>query len=89
MAGPTDITRGERKKARSYLLRTQVGLPCPRCGETMKLGQRLHVGHSRDVADGGAGSRLRLEHGSCNQRAGDRRKGRRPDPPRYVSSRSW
>lgn len=89
MAGPTDNTRGARKKARPHLLRAQIGLPCPRCGKPMLPGQRLHVGHARDVADGGAGSQLRLEHASCNQRAGDRRWGRRPDPPRYSSSRSW
>lgn len=89
MAGPTDATRGERKRARPHLLRTQVGLPCPRCGETMRADQRLQVGHTRDVVDGGAGSPLRLEHALCNQQAGDRRYGRRPDPPIYRSSRNW
>lgn len=93
MAGPTDATKAERKRARPRLLAhlAQVGsLPCPRCNDPMVIGQRLDVGHEVDVVDGGRGSPLRLEHMSCNRRAGDRRQGRRPDRQSLVKiSRQW
>lgn len=93
MAGPTDATRRARKLARPNLLyrlaAARSPVPCPRCGLPMTLDQALHVGHTVDVVDGGAGSPLRLEHASCNQRAGDRRRGRnrssQPSPSRQLS----
>lgn len=94
MAGPTDITRAARKRARPILLgalRAAGSLPCPRCGQPMTYAQcaRLDVGHTRDVADGGARSPLRLEHTECNRRAGDRRRGRHAPPAPYAGSRAW
>ena len=87
MAGPTDSTRAERKRARPILLaelRRLGSMPCPRCGEPMRIGMDLDVGHAEDVVDGGRGSLLRLEHEDCNRGAGDRRRRRR-----VRVSRQW
>jgi len=49
-----------------------IGTPCPRCGEPLWPGQRLQLGHVIDVAAGGMGGPVRIEHGSCNEAAGAR-----------------
>lgn len=94
MAGPTDATRSERRRARPQLLaelEAQGSLPCPRCGQPMYPWQDLDVGHPLDVADvGPIPQPLRLEHRHCNRAAGDRR---RPPPaqpaPPDIGSREW
>src|SRR5260370_1228095 len=47
-----------------------IGMPCWRCGLPMLPGQKLDLGHVVDVADGGMGGPVALEHSSCNRRAG-------------------
>lgn len=96
VAGPTDATRSARARARPFLLRqlAVVGeLPCPRCGHLMYPWQDLDVGHPEDVATVGVEAAstmvLRLEHMSCNRRAGD---GRVPAPVEstpHINSRDW
>jgi hypothetical protein len=49
-----------------------VGTPCPRCLEPLWPSQRLHLGHAVDVAAGGFGGPVRIEHASCNEAAGAR-----------------
>ncbi len=49
-----------------------VGTPCRRCGRPLWPGQRLQLGHVIDVADGGMGGPVVVEHGSCNEAAGAR-----------------
>jgi hypothetical protein len=48
------------------------GAPCPRCNRPMYKWQRLQLGHVVSVAMGGSGGPTRIEHGSCNERAGAR-----------------
>ena len=65
---PYDKAAHNRKRAE--LLPRAWNTPCPRCGLLMLKGQSLDLGHSRDAAlwPGRIGDRI--EHTSCNRRAG-------------------
>lgn len=73
---PTTTERGYGKphqRLRAYLLPRAYGTPCWRCGETMRPGQALHLGHDdrdRRIYRG-------MEHATCNLRAGALEKQRR------------
>jgi hypothetical protein len=56
---------------RRALLPHAYGQPCPKCGETMRPGQPLDLGHNDDRT-GYTG----MEHASCNRRAGARKRNR-------------
>ena len=81
----------QHQKIRERLLKTHVGLPCPRCGKTMILdpsvaGGGLDLGHT-DPADKLAGRPGdRLEHANCNRSFGDG--SRRVAEPEWTSV-SW
>ena len=63
----------EHRNARDKALAMMVnGTPCPRCNRPMYKHQRLQLGHVVSVAMGGMGGPTRLEHGACNERAGQR-----------------
>jgi hypothetical protein len=85
----------QHQKVRIRLLRTQAGMPCPRCGLLM-LGEAdpdprlraLDLGHTDPAAKRAGLPGDRLEHAFCNRSAGD---GSRP-PAAYVpewSSTDW
>ena len=63
-------TSAEQKRRRAELLPKAYNTPCPRCGLLMLKGQALDLGHTIDHAlrPGLAGDRI--EHRSCNRRAG-------------------
>jgi hypothetical protein len=61
------------KKTRAKAMDAMVnGAPCPRCNRPMYKWQRLQLGHVVSVAMGGSDGPTRIEHGSCNERAGVR-----------------
>jgi hypothetical protein len=61
--------RQARKRALDMMVH---GALCPRCNRPMYKWQRLQLGHSVSVAMGGSDSPTRIEHGACNERAGQR-----------------
>lgn len=68
---PPSNPRGwEHQKRRAELLPDAYGQPCPRCGRPMLRGQRLQLGHSTDLAIDPQAVGDRIEHGDCNERAG-------------------
>lgn len=59
------------RKRRAALLPFAYGKPCPMCGETMELTQKLALDHSTPLALGGTVGD-RIVHYSCNHRAGSK-----------------
>lgn len=58
------------RRRRAELLPMAFGTPCPRCGLPMLKGQQLDLGHAVDVALNPRAKGERIEHASCNRRAG-------------------
>jgi hypothetical protein len=44
--------------------------PCPRCGQPIRPGQPVDLGHIVALARGGDPAARRLEHATCNRAAG-------------------
>ena len=69
-----DATRHYDKAAhdrkRAELLPLAYNTPCPRCRLPMLKGQPLDLGHSTDAAFRPGRIGDRIEHTSCNRRAG-------------------
>jgi hypothetical protein len=68
----TSTQRGlgwSHEQQRARLLPLAYGEDCWRCGQLMLPGQALDAGHSVDRALGGTVAD-RMEHASCNRRAG-------------------
>jgi len=76
------------RKQRATQLPHAYGQPCPRCGQPMLPGQDLDLGHTDDIAHGGADSPRRIEHAHCNRQAGQavsaKRRKRQP-----INTRRW
>ena len=60
------------KRARHARQRVVLPAQCWRCGGVIAEGQMFHMGHTVDVANGGAGSPLMPEHIRCNLHEGGR-----------------
>ena len=76
-----DARHQSRRKA---MLEAAYYTPCPECGELMLPGQELDAGHSTPLAHDPEAVADRIEHASCNRRAGARirRRGQRNPRPR-------
>lgn len=81
------------QELRKRLLPLAYGRPCARCGRLMLPGQRLHLGHTVDLAEDPQSIADRMEHADyrdCpaggNTSAGGRLSGRRR---RLAPSRAW
>jgi hypothetical protein len=78
----------DHQRLRAALLPYAYGTLCPKCGLTMRPGERLDLGHNDDRT-GYTG----MEHASCNRRDGanktnaQRRGETNTEPPH--TSRSW
>ena len=70
MAAPQYDWRHRQQRAELIRSGYWIGQPCPRCLRPMWPGQRLDLGHVIDVAAGGFAGPKRLEHSSCNRKAG-------------------
>lgn len=68
LSRPYDKAAHNRRRAE--LLPLALNMPCPRCSLPMLKGQSLDLGHTADAAlvPGRIGDRI--EHTSCNRRAG-------------------
>jgi len=74
------------QQRREQLLPHALNTPCPRCGEPMLKGQDLDLGHSVDLADDPNAVGDRIEHASCNRKAGAEAALQRK---RFNPSRDW
>lgn len=52
----------DHQRRRALGIEQAYGTPCPRCGEPMLRGQKLHFGHSEDRALNPASKADRFEH---------------------------
>lgn len=83
MSGAYDA---EHQRTREALLPDAYGKPCPRCGKPMLKGQRLHLGHTVDLAIDPQSKGDRIEHGDCNEGAGGKLANERV---KFAPSREW
>jgi hypothetical protein len=67
---------------RTRLLQSAYYTPCPQCGELMLPEQKLDAGHSTPLALDSNSVADRIEHASCNRRAGGRIRRRTTRDPR-------
>ena len=65
-------TREAQARARHARARVVLPVQCWRCGGVIAEGMRFHMGHTVDVAEGGADSPLYPEHVRCNLTEGGR-----------------
>lgn len=70
MTDPYGSAHRARRAALLAALARAPGQPCPRCGMPMWPGQRLDLGHASDEAKRRGLPGDRLEHATCNRRAG-------------------
>lgn len=66
-------TSGDSARWRAYF-RPLLPLPCGKCGRPVTDEMRWHVGHRQARAEGGGNvvDNLWPEHGTCNERDGQR-----------------
>lgn len=83
MANPRGWEHQQRREA---LLPSAYNTPCPRCGKPMLKGEELDLGHSTDLADDPTAVGDRIEHASCNRKAGAEAQQHRR---KYAPSRRW
>lgn len=60
----------EHERTKTRLLPAAIGKPCPRCGNPMLSTDDLELGHTIDRALDPSARGDRIEHSSCNRRAG-------------------
>lgn len=62
---------GEHQRRRKLAVWEAYNTPCPRCGRTMRRGQKLDFAHAdEDLAMNPAAKATEIQHASCNRKDG-------------------